>query len=84
MKAPIPFLSSIETACFRISAHVVSRLLRGDIRTEVRRLEAQPKTRSYIEVAAVFVGLFGLAILAAGFGVWGLCVYFAAILVVFR
>lgn len=84
MKVSIPPFKSIEDAFFRIAAHVLSRLLRRDIRSELRRLQDQQKTKSYLEVAAICAVLFGLAVLAASFGVWGLCVYFAAVVVLFR
>jgi|GEM_PF-3712478 len=84
MKARNPIFETIERASFRASAYVVSRLLSRDIETELDRLDRHPKFRSYLEVSLILAVLFGMALLGASFGPWGLLIYFAVILVVFR
>ncbi|MDW3224878.1 MAG: hypothetical protein R8G34_18675 [Paracoccaceae bacterium] len=84
MKVVFPLLAAVETTVFRITAHVLSRLLSRDIKSELDRLDKQPKSRSYCEAFAVFGSFFALALLAASFGVWGLFIYFAVVIAVFR
>ena len=74
----------IETTCFRVTAHLISRTSGRDIHSELVRLEEAPKARSYAEVGLVLGTLFGLALFAASFGWLGLALYFAVILLVYR
>lgn len=68
---------------FRITAYVGARILRRDMRSEVDRLERQPRAKSYLEAGATLTVLFGLSVLAASFGWIGLALYFAAVLILF-
>lgn len=84
MKMALPALLSLEKAMFRIAALVLSRLQGGNIRAELHRLGALPKSRSYVQVGGVLAVLFALALLAASFGVLGLLIYFAGAVLLFR
>ena len=76
--------NSVERTGLKVTALVLSRLRRSDIRDELARLEAAPKSRAWAEIALVVGALFALALLAAFFGWPGLAVYFIAILLIFR
>lgn len=76
--------SSLERACFRVVALVLSRLLGRDIHNELERLNTQVRSRSYAEGSIVLGGLMGLAFLATAIGIWALCLYFVAIFFLFR
>lgn len=82
--APSSTRTSLERACFRINALVLSRLLGRDIRTEFERLNTQSKSRSYAEAGAVLGGIMGLAFLATAVGIWALCAYFVVVFFLFR
>lgn len=84
MKVDNSLLDTIEDMCFRVVAHVMSRLRRRAIEKELDRLKTLPKTRGYLEVSAVLASLFGLALLGASFGVWGLATYFLFVVIFFR
>jgi hypothetical protein len=76
-------LAKARQTGFRITAYVKARLLRRDLRGEVVRLENQPRSKSYLELALLLAALFALAVFAASFGWVGLALYFAAVLVLF-
>ena len=65
-----------------ITAHLFSRVLRRDLRTELQRLNQQTKFRTFVEMTMAMVGIFVAAFIAASFGWIGLALYFlfAAIL----
>ena len=69
---------------YRVTALVLSRIKRQDIRTAMSELEAMSRPRAYLRIFAVIAGLFALALLAASFGWPGLAVYFVAIVLIFR
>lgn len=70
-------------SAFRVTAYVCARILRRDLRSEVDRLERQPRAKSYLETGATLTVLFGLSVFAASFGWIGLALYFAAVLILF-
>ena len=74
----------IERTGFKVTALVLSKLRRTDIREELQRLESLPRPQAWARIGMVMSGLFALAILAAGFGWAGLAVYFVAMVLVFR
>ncbi|WP_299674858.1 hypothetical protein [uncultured Roseobacter sp.] len=84
MKTVARTKSSLQKLLFRVTALVISRLRRKDIREVLERLETLPRQRAYAEVGGVLLALFLLALLAASFGIWGLFAYFAAIVIFFR
>ena len=65
-----------------ITAHLLSRVLRRDLRAELQRLNQQTKFRTFVEITMSMVGVFAAAFIAASFGWIGLALYllFAAIL----
>ncbi len=78
----MPIITSLEKTCFRVAAHVASRVAGRDIQTELDRLNAQSRFRSYVETAGILAALFGLALAAASFGWVGLLLYFAVVAMV--
>lgn len=83
MKKSVPVLNSIEKASFQVFAHAMSRLLRRDIRLEMRRLESLGSARRYLELIAFFGTLFGLSVLSASLGWMVFGAFFLIIIVVF-
>jgi hypothetical protein len=79
VKQSVPIITSLEKTCFRVAAHVVARVAGRDIQTELDRLYAQSRSRSYAETAGILAALFGLALAAASFGWVGLLLYFAVV-----
>jgi hypothetical protein len=68
----------------RVTALVTGKLTGRSTRDAMERLGALPRGRAMLEIALVIGGLFASALLAASFGVIGLLVYFAAVLLIFR
>lgn len=77
-------IASFERACFRVVALILSRVLSREINAELDRLDAQPKSRSYLEVGVVLALLFALVLGAASLGVWALALLFVGMFVLFR
>ena len=73
---------NLEKIFMLITAHLLSKLLRRDLRNELQRLDQQKKIRTFVEITLSIVGIFAAAFIAASFGWIGLAVYllFAAIL----
>ncbi|MCV3272011.1 hypothetical protein [Roseobacter sinensis] len=84
MKKTAPLLTSLEKACFQVVAHGLSRLLRREMRVELRRLERQPKIRSYLEVGSFLALLFALSIVAASLGWIAFGAFFLLVIILFR
>ena len=79
-----PIDNSLQRTGFKVTALVLSKLRRTDIRDEFRRLEGASRLQGWAAVAAVMAGLFALALAAASFGWIGLAVYFLAVVLIFR
>lgn len=79
-----PLDNPLERTGFKVTALVLSKLRRTDIREEFKRLEGLSRGQSWMVVGGVLAGLFGLALVAASFGWIGLAVYFLTIVLIFR
>ena len=75
-------IHNLQKIFLLITAHLFSRVLRRDLRAELRRLNQQKKSRTFAEITMCMVGIFAAAFIAASFGWMGLALYllFAAIL----
>lgn len=74
----------IERTGYKVTALVLSKLRRRDIGAEYQRLTGLSRAEAWLQIGAVLGGLFLLACIAALFGWFGLAIYFAAILLIFR
>jgi len=79
-----PIENPLQRTGVKVTALVLSKLRRTDIRDEFQRLEGVSRLRALASVVAVLAGLFALALVAASFGWIGLAVYFLAIVLIFR
>jgi len=73
---------NLQRMILLITAHLLARVLRRDLRAELQRLNQQTKFRTFVEMTTSMVGIFAAAFIAASFGWIGLALYFmfAAIL----
>lgn len=83
MKKSLPVLNSFEKACFQVFAHAVSRLLRRDMRSEMRRLESLGNARRYLELTGFFGALFALSVISASLGWLVFGAFFLIVVVLF-
>jgi len=79
-----PVENALERTGLKVTALVLSKLRRRDIREEYQRLESLSRGQALMTVAVVLGGLFVLALIAASAGWIGLAVYFAAVVLIFR
>ncbi|MGR3512606.1 MAG: hypothetical protein ACU0GG_07555 [Paracoccaceae bacterium] len=79
-----PVENTLARTGLKVTALVLAKLRRRDIRDEFRHLESLPRGQAWMTVGAVLVGLFVLALIAASAGWIGLAVYFAAVVLIFR
>ena len=66
-----------------ITAHLLSKLLRRDLRDELQRLDQQKKIRTFVEITLSIVGIFAAAFIAASFGWIGLALYLLSAAILF-
>lgn len=83
MKQSSPVLISIEKALVQVFAHAKSRVLRRDMKSEMRRLNGLSSGRRYVELASFFGALFALSVLSASFGWMAFGAFFLVVAVVF-
>ena len=58
-----------------ITAHVLSKVLRRDLRDELQRLDQQTIFRTVVEITITVIVIFAAAFIASSFGWIGLALY---------
>ena len=66
---------NLQKIFLMITAHLFSKALGKDLHDELKRLNQQKKSRTFVEITVSVVGIFGAAIIAASFGWIGLTMY---------
>jgi hypothetical protein len=67
-----------------VTAYVYCKILRRNLRNELKRLEQQKKHRTYAEITFTVLFIFAVALFASSFGWIGLLLYFLLAAVLFR
>ena len=74
---------NLQKILLLVTAHVFSKVMRRDLRSELERLDQQKKQRTFVEIALTIITIFIAAVIAAYFGWIGLVLFFLLATILF-